>query len=72
MSKPTLGQIVEIVKQHSHYVWIIQGEEPSFVQCKDVIEVFGDVEVKDLGFNLSSIVSNKPCNEFKATFRVFI
>lgn len=69
MSKPTLGQIVEIAKQQGHFIGIIKEENYHFVKCEEAVEMFGDVEVKDLGFNLSSSVFSKPCNDFKATIR---
>lgn len=72
MSKPTLGQIVEIAKQQGHFIGIVKDSEYHFVLCEDAVNKFGDVEIKDLSFNISAMLSKKPCNEFKATIKVFI
>lgn len=72
MSKPTLGQIVEVAKQQGHFIGIVQDREFHFVKCEDAVKKFGDVEIKDLSFDISSLVFSKPCNQFKATIKVFI
>ena len=72
MSKPTLGQMVEVAKQQGHFIGIVKDGEYYFVPCKEVVNKFGDVEIKDLSFNISAMLSKKPCNEFKATIKVFI
>ncbi|MBQ8993078.1 MAG: hypothetical protein IJ085_02965 [Turicibacter sp.] len=72
MSKPLLSQIVEIASQQGYFFEVIEGDKYHFVQCEDAVEMFGDVEIKDLGFNLSLSTLISPCNEFKTTLRVFI
>lgn len=72
MSKPTLGQMVEVAKQQGHFIGIVKGRDFHFVKCEDAVEKFGDVEIKDLSFNISSLVFSKPCNQFQAVIKVFI
>ena len=72
MSKPTLGQIVEVAKQQGHFIGIVKDREFHFVKCEDAVEKFGDVEIKDLSFDISAVVLSKPCNQFKSTIKVFI
>ena len=72
MSKPTLGQVVEIAQQQGHFIGIIEEGEYHFVLCEEAVDRFGDIEVKDLSFCISSLAFTEPCNEFKATIKVFI
>ena len=72
MSKPTLGQMVEVAKQQGHFIGIVKDRDFHFVKCEDAVEKFGDVEIKDLSFNISSLVFSKPCNQFQAVIKVFI
>ena len=72
MSKPTLGQMAEIAKQQGDFIGIVKDGEYYHVKCEEAVNECGDVEIKDLSFNIWSILSKKPCNEFKATIKVFI
>lgn len=72
MSKPMLSQMVEVAKQQGHFIGIVKDGEYHFVSCKEAVNKFGDVEIKDLSFNISAMLFKKPCNEFKATIKVFI
>lgn len=72
MSKPMLSQMVEVAKQQGHFIGIVKDGKYHCVKCEEAVEMFGDVEVKDLGFTLSEILFSKACNELKATIKVFI
>ena len=72
MNKPTLGQIVEVAKRQGHFIVIVKGGEYHFVKCEEAVGKFGDVEIKDLSFDISAVVLSKPCNQFKSTIKVFI
>lgn len=72
MSKPTLGQMVEVAKHQGHFIGVVKDNKYHCVKCEEAIEMFGDVEVKDLGFTLSEILFSKACNELKSTIKVFI
>ena len=48
MSKPTLSQMVELFKTNVRVIGIIQEGRYESVPCDEVVEKFGDVEVKEI------------------------
>ena len=48
MSKPTLGQIVELNKMHELALGIWKDGQYHYVFNEDVVKRFGDVEIYDL------------------------
>ena len=52
MSKPTLGQIVELNKMHELALGIWKDGKYHYVFNEDVVTRFGDVEIYDLTIHL--------------------
>ena len=52
MSKPTLGQIVELNKMHELALGIWKDGKYHYVFNEDVVTRFGDVEIHDLSVEL--------------------
>ena len=52
MSKPTLGQIVELNKMHELALGIWKDGKYHYVFNEDVVTRFGDVEIHDLTIHL--------------------
>lgn len=72
MSKPTLSQIVEVAKQQGCFIGIVKDGDYHFVLCEEAVNKFGDIEIQDLRFDLTSPLTEKPCSEIKVSMRVFI
>ena len=47
MSKPTLSQIIELIKNNSKSIGVVCDGAYEYVECGVAIEKFGDVEVKE-------------------------
>ncbi len=63
MSKPTLSQIVEVAKQQGRFIGIVKDGDYHFVLCEEAVNKFGDIEIQDLRFDLTSPLTEKPCSE---------
>lgn len=73
MSKPTLSQMIEIVKEHQTVVNVVSGTKTEYIACRKAVEEYGDVEVKDVRVTILPKWEQKEAsNEFKAMFSLFI
>ena len=59
MSKPTLSQMVELFKTNVRVIGIIQEGRYESVPCDEVVEKFGDVEVKEIDCSVHTVASTR-------------
>ena len=59
MSKPTLSQMVELFKTNVRVIGIIQEGRYESVPCDEVVEKFGDVEVKEIDCSVHTLASTR-------------
>ena len=59
MSKPTLSQIIELIKINSKSIVVVCDGAYECVECGVAIEKFGDVEVKELDCSVHTIASTR-------------
>ena len=74
MSKPTLSQMVELFKANVRVIGIIQEGRYESVPCDEVVEKFGDVEVKEIDCSVHTVAStrNLSYNTTSASWLVYI
>ncbi len=59
MSKPTLGQIIELIKINSKSIGVVCDGVYEYMECAVAIEKFGDVEVKELECSVHTLASTR-------------
>ena len=59
MSKPTLGQIIELIKINSKSIGVVCDGAYEYVDCGVAIVKFGDVEVKELECSVHTLASTR-------------
>ena len=59
MSKPTLSQIIELIKNNSKSIGVGCDGAYEYIECAVAIEKFGDVEVKELDCSVHAIASTR-------------
>ena len=72
MSKPTLGQIVELNKMHELALGIWKDGQYHYVFNEDVVKRFGDVEIYDLSVELFTSRDVKSEKVFRPRFEVIL
>lgn len=72
MSKPTLGQIVELNKMHELALGIWKDGQYHYVFNEDVVKQFGDVEIYDLSVQLVYGRDAKSERIFRPRFEVIL
>lgn len=72
MSKPTLGQIVELNKMHELALGIWKDGQYHYVFNEDVVTRFGDVEIHDLSVELFTSRDAKSEKVFRPRFEVIL
>ena len=72
MSKPTLGQIVELNKMHELVLGIWKDGQYHYVFNEDVVTRFGDVEIYDLSVELFTSRDAKSEKVFRPRFEVIL
>lgn len=53
MDNPNVRQIIKIIKNKNNFVFVHKGEDVHYLECSKVIELFGNLEVKDICFYFS-------------------
>lgn len=59
MSKPTLGQIIELIKDNSKSIVVVCDGVYECVDCAVAIEKFGDIGVKELDCSVHTVGSTR-------------
>ena len=59
MSKPTLSQIIELIKINSKSIGVVCDGAYEYVECGVAIEKFGDFEVKELECSVHTVASTR-------------
>lgn len=73
MSNPTLEQITKLISNHDNFMFIHKEGKMHYIECEKSVELFGNVEVKDIGFSLSLNNHHKTTyNACKVSWSVFI
>ena len=72
MSKPTLGQIVELNEMHELALGIWKDGQYHYVFNEDVVTRFGDVEIYDLSVVLFTSRDAKSEKVFRPRFEVIL
>ena len=72
MSKPSLSQMIELIKESQTILYLNKGGKFRIVNCETAVEEFGDVEVQQIKVELIPKWEKSAPNEFKAMISVFI
>lgn len=72
MSKPSLSQMIELIKESQTILYLNKGGKFHIVNCETAVEEFGDVEVQRIKVELIPKWEKGAPNEFKAMISVFI
>lgn len=72
MSKPTLGQIVELNKMHELALGIWKDGQYHYVFNEDVVTRFGDVEIYDLSVEFVTSRGTNSEKVFRPRFEVIL
>lgn len=75
MSKPSLSQMIELIKESQTILYLNKGGKFHIVNCETAetaVEEFGDVEVQQIKVELIPKWEKSAPNEFKAMISVFI
>lgn len=72
MSKPSLSQMMELLKESQTILHLNKGGKFHIVNFETAVEEFGDVEVQRIKVDMVPVWEKSAPNEFKAIISVFI